>query len=286
MADNGNNGKGGIGGSGVGWQGSGSESRNQAAHRGADFGGRRGTVGGGGHSPGGVNQNSRGPTEKGAARRAAALSAFDRTKQTVSSVLDGLAEIGSEIGEKTADVFGYEYDPEPTFKGSQDVGELNAHIEAQKEKGRSLAVRDQTINTVASVGGLNVATDLATNAMSQNLSETAKMQYDDTKAKGLGSLSRMGVGLATGLLKTPTPIVSTVTNAVSLAKMTEQTKPDRVQASRRSRAIATFSPTRGSSSSQSALASRPPQSTSNWMWEPASYGVGEYGSHVQGLLRS
>lgn len=289
----GNGSSGGIGGSGVGWSGSGAQSRSDAAHAGADFGGQPGTVGGGGRSSGrgsgsaSSGSTARGPdTTVGIGRRSSAMSAFGRIGQAVSDAWGGLTQGIADVGQSVGESLGYGYDKAPTFTGSQDLAALNAHTQAQMEKGESLAQRDQAVNTVASPVGLNTLTSTATNALSNTLSPTAQMSYDATQEKGLGSLAKTGINTAAAFKGIPNPVTATLTNAISYKLMTDQDEATQAtKSSRRSNAVAAFNPGRGSSGSQisPALASQP-QVANNPSWEPASYGLGDYGSHVKGLL--
>ena len=226
----------------------------------------------------------------GAGRRSSSVSAFGRIGQSISDAWGGLTQGIADVGQSVGESLGYGYDKAPTFTGSQDIAAINAHTEAQREKGESLAQRDQAVNTVANLASVNptmapvsVGTQVATNALSETLSPSAKQSYDATKEKGLGSLAKTGINrAATGLLGLPSVAVSTGVDIASLAMMTDQ---DQVSSSRRSNAISSFTPGNGSTGSRvTSTSSSQPQTTNNWMWEPASYGVGDYGSHVKGLL--
>ena len=288
----------GIGGSGVGWSGSGNESRNEAAHQGADFGGRPGTVGGGGRSTGGSGQGvTRGlASEVGAKRRSSALSAFGRFGEAVTDVFGGLTQGIADVGESIGESLGYGREKAPTFTGGHDYQATLDHAQAQREKGEALAMRDQGINTVSNLTALNPTTaplgigvKLGINALSNTLTGSKKQGYEESMERGLSPIAKTGITrAATGLTGVPGAVVSGGVDAISMAMMSnpDQAK-QRTRNSRRSNAIAAFSPGNGSSGSRVASApSSQPQTTRNWMWEPASYGVGDYGSHVRGLLLS
>lgn len=158
-------GKGGIGGSGVGWGGSGNQSRSDAAHAGANVG--RSSVGGrggdGGRSGRGTSSNSRGPDSvAGIGRRQSAISSFT---SGIKSGFKGLTNTLSGWGQDIGKQLGYGYDPAPTFTGSTDLGKLEAHTQSQIEKGEKLARRDQAINTAASVVGANPITGIGSSLM-------------------------------------------------------------------------------------------------------------------------
>ena len=289
----GNGSSGGIGGSGVGWSGSGAQSRSDAAHAGADFGGQPGTVGGGGRSNGqgsgstSSGSTARGPdTTVGIGRRSSAMSAFGRFGQAVSDAWGGLTQGIADVSQSVGESLGYGYDKAPTFTGSQDLAALNAHTQAQMEKGESLAQRDQAVNTVASPVGLNTLTSTATNALSSTLSPTAQKSYDATQEKGLGSLAKTGINTVAALKGIPNPVTATLTNALNYGMMMgEGEASEATKSSRRSNAVAAFNPGNGSSGSHiSPSLANPPKTANNPSWEPASYGFGDYGSHVKGLL--
>ena len=286
-------GKGGIGGTGRGWSGSGNESRSAAAHAGANVGRSPGGDmggGGGGRGRGGTSSNSRGPDSlTGIGRRQSAVDSFTSSvKGAFKGLAQGIADVTQSIGEK----LGYGYDREPTFTGSQDLGKLEAHIEAQKEKGDQLAQRDQAINTVTSPIGLNTFTSPASGLLSNTLSPTAKMSYDSTEEKGLSPTTKAVTNtVVQGLLKgVPAPGVATLTNALSYAMMMsnseENTEKNNIspQENRRHNAISAFTGS-GRSGSQN-LSSINNNQPNPLTWEPASYGFGDYGSHTRGLLKS
>ncbi len=239
-----------------------------------------------------TSTNTRGPDSvNGANRRQSAISSFSQTiSDTFKGLTEGIADIGQDLGEK----LGYGHDPEPTFKGSQDLSKLNTHTQEQMKKGEDLARRDQAINTVASLSGYNSVTNAISGLLSNTLSPTAKMGYDETEEKGLSTLTKTGINTITrGLLKgIPAPGISTLTNAASYAMMsspeenTEQTNTS-PQENRRRNAINAFS---GSGSGRSGSRNISSYTTNNQpnplTWEPATYGFGNYGSHTRGLLKS
>ena len=258
------------------------------------YGGSRG-----GSSRSGSSSSTRGPgSTVGAGRRSDALGAFGAVSRGftsavsgLSSAFGGLAQGLSDIGQDVGEALGYGYDKAPTFTGSQDLAALNAYTKAQVEKGESKAQRDQVINTAANLAATNPATaplsavsKIATSAFSQTLSPTAKQSYDATMEKGLSSLAKTGISkAATGLLGVPGALATTGVDVASLAMMTDREQSR--QRSRRSDAVSAF--TQGSKNSSSIASSTPsqqPQMTNSLTWEPASYGFGNYGSHIKGLL--
>ncbi len=162
---------------------------------------------------------------------------------------------------------------------------------AEKAYGARKAVETTALSSVPGFG--NKYGLLADYGLKNNLSGPGMVGFEDTRDQAYGAVVGTGVSAGlTGLLKSPIaePITTIGMGAINTYKTAKYAAEKYgvdftpSQQNRRENALNTFRG--GDSSKLSSITSTTPARSQYSTWEPASYGVGDYGSHRRGLLKS
>lgn len=162
----------------------------------------------------------------------------------------------------------------------------------EQEIGARKSVHAEMVSTAPKVGGLLT---MGADYFSNSLSDPAKEAYDDVQKQTLGTFggtaARQGIGFGlTRYMQSPVadPISNVIVGGIN-TKLAADYAGERYgvefkqpQQRRREDALRAFGGKKPSLIGENLLSSQQPYS----VWEPASYGVGNYGSHVRGLLKS
>ncbi|MGI9282164.1 MAG: hypothetical protein ACR2PX_21390 [Endozoicomonas sp.] len=224
--------------------------------------------GGNGGVSGSGGREGRGPgSTVGAGRRSSALGAFGGIANSLGLTSPGVTELG-EIG----------------WSGPGHRSREKAANVGQK-RGAQTALDVAGARTVGSIVGAEGPVDAYGKVSTFGMTPNEERGYNEVQSQrtGLAPVGAVAKSFGPAGLLTNTAI-----NAVDYAVQADYAKsrygidPSK---NRRSNAVAAFTPGNRDSGSRVATApSSQPQAVNNWMWEPASYGVGDYGSHVKGLL--
>ena len=276
---------GGIGGTGIGWSGSGAESRSAAAHAGANVGRSGGS-------------SSRGPgSSVGAGRRSDALGAFGAVSRGVANAFGGLSSAFGGLTEGLANTLGGltgvgQKDKATTlgqvgWKGPGTESRAKAGFQ-DAQTGFGLAKGVQLSKAVAGPFGLSAPVEAVGDVTAKSMTPDAQRAYNS--AMDARSSLTSGVSLAAKAAGIPAGPATNMANLADLSAVVghiEGYNPDTPArspaADRRSNALAAFGGS-GSSATNALTPQTPQYGLLKGNWEPASYGVGDYGSHIKGLL--
>lgn len=287
----GGGGRGGIGGSGEGWSGSGNESRESAANAGADVGrnsGGGGRGGEGGGRGGGSNNNRGLNSPSGTNRRTSAVDSFRGISKSISNSLGGLTQgLADQLGEiagvgqkESKSTLG-----EVGWQGSGSKSRAEAGYQ-DFNTGTGLAQDTQIGRTIASTFGLAPAVEVVGDVTAKSMTPDAQRAYEAAMGSRPTTATTAGgiAGKMAGIPGQPVNVGVELANTAAMDSFVNSFNPDSsARTSRRSSAVSAFSP--GNSGARSSLAATTPSQSPNVSsWEPASYGFGDYGSHVKGLL--
>lgn len=283
-------GRGGIGGSGVGWSGSGAESRSAAAHAGANVG-----RGGGGSSS--SSGSGRGPgSTVGAGRRSDASRAFGAVGRGISNAIGGIGNAFGGLTQGLADAVGGVIGVSQQDKTSTlgQIGWEGPGTESRAKAGKQdvdtgfgLAKGVQTGKTIGGFFGLGAPVEGISDVAAKSMTPDAQRAYNSAM-DARSSLTSLGsfAAKAAGVPAAPATNIANMADLASVVGHIEGYNPDTQTKSpavgRRNSALAAFG--RSGSSASNPLSPQAPQDgLLKRNWEPASYGFGEYGSHIKAL---
>lgn len=219
-----------------------------------------------------------------------------KTQQSFNRQIDEALGINSVVDVNTGH-------PQTTHAGNPDnltqFNSISPYASPRKlekreqEIGSRQAVRAEAIGGIPKAGGLLKA---GANLMSGYLSDAGQQAYGYTQEAALGDVGNFAAqygtqGVLTGLLKSPiaNPVSTMLVGAMNTKLAADYAKTNygvefsQPQQRRRSEALRAFG---GGRSSLIGSTATTPTHQPYSVWEPAKYGVGNYGSHIKGLLSS
>ena len=276
-----------------------------SAFGGEDEGSIAGKVGSGSTTTAGQDKSADEKSESSEESRGVAgaiTDAISQGYQTVSDSLAGMMGFGKEVSKGTPEQRATDFargllsevgvvSPAPdinTGRLSPEWGSVHtapsatpaASVQAERRAGAQVGV-----NTIGMEAVLGSPVSMVANQFSKTrMTPEEKFGFDSVRSAKLGSLSNMGISYGAQLAEVPGKIADMGIGIANVALASEKAKNtfgvrSSFSQSRRNSAVSAFS-----GNERATANTMPPKLTTSWKWEPASYGVGNYGSHVKGLM--